>query len=285
MFECEYCHHSFPSSQSICPHCARPALYPNVRAAERPKEQEALKKRYDLAVQDAVARGAEKALQEFETTIAQSKPVIARSFRELDRLASSPNELYSTYYDLIEAGNRLPNGDKWNRLRVVADPALFHGYHQDIRFAALTLNDKGLPGYGDCFLLLKDDMVAHRSSAFEENSLEWVLHHDIKFADVFKDEDAFPYGYRAVWSDRTKLAVAKLGSYIQHDTASTSYADILMKPGADSDEFIEVHIWGPLSVYSLEQVTLSQSMRKTSQAIARGANERLRAAGVSIGVK
>ena len=66
---------------------------------------------------------------------------------------------------------RLPNGEKWDVLRPVIDGVIFPGYHDKIRFAALTLNGRGLSGYGPCALILREDRIARRTTVFEENSI------------------------------------------------------------------------------------------------------------------
>ena len=54
-------------------------------------------------------------------------------------------------------------------MRVFADDALFPGYKEQIRFAALSLDGKGLSSYGECTLILRDHMIAHRASVLEGN--------------------------------------------------------------------------------------------------------------------
>lgn len=167
-------------SEERCPHCGRPSLYPNVYAGEADDEVKALNGRYEEAKRGAAARSAVAAVENFEKAVAGARAVIARSDAEMQRLITSDQQLYATYYQLIDSGIRLPDGGKWDVLRSVADDALFTGFREQIRFAALSLDGTGLANYGDCFMALRRDMIAHRSSLLEENSVLFIEHHDVK---------------------------------------------------------------------------------------------------------
>ena len=252
MKSCRECHHTFPKSQSLCPHCARPALYPNVEAAEELDELNKLQQRYDAALADANSRGVESAVIEFENAVSGAKAVIARPLSELMRLAQNDREMYASFYELVEARVRVPTDKGWDKIRVLADSALFPHYKENIRFAALTLNEEGLPYYGECYFILRDDLIAHRASVFEENSGEWTKRHKINIKEV----DNLPVGFRATWSQRGKLAVAKLSNKITTTTTTDSFPSLLLqpKPPAPTEDFIEVHIWGPLTIRAVEKV-------------------------------
>ena len=101
---CDHCKNEIPPSADRCPHCGLPGLFPNVRAAQDAGEHAALDRRYKSAKADSIARGATTAMDDFEIAAASSKAVIARPLGELQRLANSDNELYATYYELIEGG-------------------------------------------------------------------------------------------------------------------------------------------------------------------------------------
>jgi hypothetical protein len=123
-----------------------------------------------------------------------------------------------------------------------------------IRFASLTLNGQGLPHYGDCSLLLREDMIAHRASAFEENSVMFMKRHNINAKADFE----VPCGHRASWSERAKLAAIKAR---RHKALSpAAFADELQRAGANEkkDVFIEVHIWGSLTIRSIRKVMITR---------------------------
>ena len=242
---CQDCGYPVPLDWERCPHCARPGLFSNVRMAELPEEVAALGTRYQAAVEAAEARGCAGQVHHFEELAADSRAVINRSALEACRLASSDRELQSTFYNLLEAEVRLPAGDKWDRLRRIADEALFGRLKNRIRFAALTLDGVGLLHYGDCSLVLREDMIAHRASVFEDNSALFLSRHKYET----------PPGSRSVWRDRAKLCIAKLADSLTPSTLENELPRLLLSDGATSgeDSFVEVHIWGSLSIYSLER--------------------------------
>ena len=188
-------------------------------------------------------------MRDFESAAGSSHAVLARSLTEVERLASSDRQLYATYYQLLDAEVKLPAGDMWDPLRRLADEALFPGYKEKIRFAALSLDGVGLPGYGECSLVLREEMIAHRASILEGNS-----------ALLMKKWDyTVPAGSRAVWEERARLCVAKLGNRLRPETTKADFASLLLRPGSrpENDEFVEVHIWGPMSSWTFARVAFS----------------------------
>jgi hypothetical protein len=263
-----------PPSAAICPHCGRPGLYPNVRAAEDPDEVTALERRYKAAAKDAGSRNAGHILQDFECEIGTSQAVIARSASELQRLAKSDKEIYATYYALLGAGVISHTGDKWALLRALADEALFPGYKEDIRFAALTLDTHGLSNYGDCHIVLRTEMIAHRASVFEENSTMFMRNHGVRISEA----NNLPRGFRSTWADRGKLCVAKLFGKIEGNTTRGEYSKLLLSQGATTadDNFVEVHVWGPMTIRTFEQITIkARTRRRAHRVIIDALNESL----------
>jgi hypothetical protein len=278
---CDFCKNDVPPSANQCPHCGRPGLFPNVRIAETPAEQTALNRRYQAAKKDLVARGAASNLNDFEKVIANSRAVISRPHEELLRLVTSDHELYTTYYKLIEAEVRLPTGEKWDVLRAVADSTLFPNYKEQIRFAALTLDGKGLFNYGDCSIVLRPDYIAHRTSVFEENSVLFMKHHKIP---MWKP-DKLPLGYRATWEERGNLCVAKLYKSIDANTRPDEYSTLLLEQGGTSedDQFVEAHIYGPITIRTVERVILDPRLKRRQRAtIIKALKEKLSKYGVLI---
>lgn len=277
---CQHCRHSFAIWLDRCPHCARPGLFPNVKMAEDAEEQKALSRRYDRAVRDAKARGAEPAVRDFEAAAASSVAVIARSFEDTQRLAQGDDQGYATYYQLTQAGVRFVKGEKWDVLRRVADEALFGAYKQEIRFAALSLDGSGLRSYGECSLVLREDMIAHRASVFEENSVVFMDRHDVPMSEAHK----LPRGYRASWQDRSRLCIAKLGDKINAGTLASEFPGLLLRQSSkpDKDEFVEVHVGGPMTVRTLEKVVVMGGRRKRRRALARALRAKLKRFGVTV---
>jgi hypothetical protein len=282
---CDYCGHAYHFSGHLCPHCARPAEYPNVFAAERAEQVAALRRRYSKARRAARSRGAKtlRAVEGFETEVANSRAVIARPAGELQRLCTSDREGYASFYELIEAGVRFPSDNAWDEDRAVADSALFPHYEKKIRFAALTLDGRGLPSFGECFLVLRTEMIAHRATVFEENS---VLHFRKHYKPARKREARLPRGRRATWDARAMLCVAKLADKIDGATPSRSYSRLLLHPAAapEQDDFVEVHVWGPMTIRTLERVIFSKPTSRAAREITNRANRRrLAEFGVALG--
>lgn len=276
---CNYCREPVPLAATCCPHCGRPSLFPNVRAAEDKNERAALAGRYKAAVDIAVARGCEGVLRDFENATRRSRAVIARPLQETERLTSSDLELYSTYYKLIEAGVRLPSGERWDKLRQLADVSLFGLFNaQQIRFAALSIEDVAPRSYGECCLVLREDRIAHRASLFHDNSA--VLMARLRY-DVL-------LGFRATWEDRTMLCVAKIAEHLQSDTLTSSFPGLLMQIGMTSEDerFVEVHIWGSITRRSLEKVRFVAlpGTERPSQGRLKALRDRLAEIGVPLEV-
>jgi hypothetical protein len=272
--KCRYkqCGRSFPIGLERCPHCARPGVFSNVEEARFNTERKALTKRYKAARNAAVDRNCGDQVIRLEEELDGSQAVINRSALETARLASSDRELYSTFYQLLNAEVRLPAGKVWDRLRILADAALFPNYQERIRFAALSLDGVGLFNYGDCALVLRDSMIGHRASVFHENSILFLRRHHYKI----------PPGYRAVWRDRAKLGIAKLAVHIKESTLAADFPALLLRQGETSakDQFLEVHVWGPLSIYCLDRVGISKRFASLSPALLLAVQELLDEAAV-----
>lgn len=277
---CPHCKNEIPSSAACCPHCGEPGLFWNIIQAESPAEQAALQNRYDSAKADALTRGSNLAVEDFQRAVKHSVAVIARSDLDLHRLANSTKQLYGTYYQQIDAGLRLPDGNDWDVAREVTDSLLFPNYKQEIRFAALSLDGIGLSNYGSCSVTLRDDMIAHRSSVFEENSVLFMEHHAVKASRT----PNMPQGFRAVWTDRDKLCVAKLASRIDYTTTPNQYSGLLLKQGSapENDEFVEVHIFGPISVLTIEKVLVTTPKTRQRATIVKALKSKLAKHGVSV---
>jgi len=277
---CPDCSNEIPQPAPCCPHCGRPGIFWNVIHAEDDGERAHLENRYNAARADAVVRGVDVTVQEFENAIANSMAVIARSETEVYRLANT-KQLYSTYYQQIEAGLRLPDNNDWDVVRELTDSLLFPKYKEQIRFAALSLDGIGLSNYGSCSVALRDNLIAHRTSVFEENSAVFMDRHEIK---VSRKPDV-PKGFKATWIDRHKLCVAKLASRIDSATTPNQYSGLLLKEGAssESDEFIEVHIFGPISVLTMAKVTVTISKPGPRATILKALKSKLAKHGVLVG--
>jgi hypothetical protein len=214
-------------------------------------EKDALEQRYQMASQ-SIDPSVAPMLRHFETAVAnQSEAVIARYATEVFRLAASDKELYASFYDLVQAGVRLSSEGFWDQVREAVDAKLFTHYKEHIRFAALSLDRRGLSHYGDCFLILKEDMIGHRATVFEENSVVFMHRRQIPVTSEL------PAGYRALWEDRGRLAAVKQAAELDPRTAEADFPSLLMSDGAtaEDDRFVEVHIYGSMSIHAVAEVS------------------------------
>lgn len=248
--DCPQCGVTVPECERHCPGCQADIGFPNVRAAAAPAEEAALDARVHDAEVSTAARGCRPILDSFGIAVLQSKVVLCRSLGILYRLVSSDTELYSTYYRAREAGTRLPEDNEWDRYRGAVDGTLFPNYHKDIVFAALTLDNHGVQRFGAYAVFLRDAMIQHRASVFEENSRCFCVRHKVTAGLPI------PPGYRATWKERNRLAIAKLHSKLDGTTAENDFPGVLLSQGkvADDDNFIEVHIFGPIQRRAIERV-------------------------------
>jgi len=277
---CIFCGGEIPPSLVECPDCGKPGSYPNVRAAEDPEERDALAERYRLAKENAVSRGCDSAFCNFEASVSGSNAVLARSRLDAERLATSTKELYATYYARVDAGIRVPDGDEWDIWRRMTDDALFPGYKEQISFAALSLDGVGLSHYGHCHMVLKEKMIANRATVFDENSVIFMRPITVQRAVIL------PKGYRASWSDRGKLATVKMAHELRPDMPPQVFQELLIKDGdiPEKDRFVEVHIWGKMSIRCFERVVMREPKRrrKAARATNKAFEERLGKHGVRL---
>lgn len=261
---CPHCKINIPPWADVCPHCGKSLSPPNVRVAKGTEERAALEQRYRSAKADSAARGDSKALDDFEAALENSVAVIARPVRVLQQMVERDNAIYGTFYQMVEAELIFPTDDKWTRAREIADTILFPYYKSHVRFAALSMDGLGLVNYGECSVILRADMVSHRATVFEENSTLFMKHHRIKASEP----ENLPRGYRAAWEDRAKLCVAKLAAKINSRTLANEYPGILLNQGAttEDDEFVEVHVWGPMTVHTFDRVAISPRLNQNERA-------------------
>lgn len=248
---CPHCAGGVQYADTTCPHCGRPLDAPNVRAARR--EQSSLAQRHA----DALAKHPDKALQfaHFMGAVNQdTTAVVARSVHECWRLAANDEQLYANYYQQVQSKQRMPSSSPFDAIRPAVDETLFPYYKERILMAALSADGWGLPHYGECHLEIKPEMIATRSSVFEQNSLLFLT----KVLKL-KLGEAVPAGHRALWEERGKLAVVKHQDELDADTPPAHYPALLLSAGAqhgEDDQFIEVHIYDSFSMRSVAAVRI-----------------------------
>ena len=138
-----------------------------------------------------------------------------------------------------------------DRQRRATEALLFGVYASEIRYAALALDGKGLISYGSCSVTISDVTPAACATVLEENSYTFVRRYRL-----IPGED-IPPGFRALWEDRHKLAVAKLADQVKKGTREDGFPRLLLYSDGDrqNDRFLEAHLYGPFDRQSVEAVS------------------------------
>ncbi len=239
-----------------CPVCGEVVPEtPNVRAAGQQEEREALHRRYV----DARSEIEPATATEFETAIQSARLVINRSESAVMTFMNNENGLYVSFYTEVDAGSRRPEESETDTERQMADPRVFPNYFKKICFGALSIDGRGVPDYGDCTLVFREQPIRKRATVFEENSLDFCRRRH--FAPI-------PPGYRANWQDKNELAVAKLKEKLKGSVRREDFAEILLPrtPKGSKRDFVEVHIYGVLHRKAVERVVLKKSGKQPRRA-------------------
>lgn len=269
---CPHCENpeAIPPSEPSCPACRQGLPPPNVRAATDDEEVESLQERLERAEIETSARHCKHILDDFGDQASVSQAVICRPLGHIKEIVSS-NALYSTYYAQLRANTRLPADSFYDNRRGTVDSMFFPNYHEHIVFAALSLNHRGLSAYGPHSLELKDQMISHRATVFESNTVTFVRAHKLEATSPI------PLGYRASWENRGKLAKAKLHAKLDAQTTKLDYPEILIdnEGETDSPDFIEVHIYQGFSRRAINRVTFAKKTKRPDNIIINSIKKKL----------
>lgn len=245
---CPRCSIEVSESSNSCNSCGTFIGFSNVRVAEKPDEVRALEERYQAALKEASTRSAIERVKDFEAAVQnQSQAVVAMDVDTLSKLAKSSNSLFSNYQLLVRANARQAALLSNDQRRMAVDGRLSGSFGVEIRYAALSLDHRGLSSYGNCFATLRNLNIEHRASVLETNSFDFV--------DASKGGE-LPLGFRSSWKERYRVAVAKCARFIDGTTASAAFPAILMMSASErsQDEFIEVHVYGPFDFKAIEAI-------------------------------
>jgi hypothetical protein len=264
-----------PHSQRFCPVCNKDAGYPNVRLADSPDEVQALDARAAAVAASAAARGVTTELKFFSQAVGSSKAVMNRRLDVLHSWLNSNSPLFISFHQQVRAGTRLPDDTAWDQQRTSAENTISPNFYGDLSYGALSLDRVGMEYYGPYCVVLKDALVAHRASVFEENPFEFNRRHSVISGQIP------PVGYRASWTRRSQLAVSKLGAKITSRMSDTEFPNVLMEPrrAAPDCDFIEVHIYGPIHAAAIEHVTGPVPTTRSDRAIWNQVKRKLKGLG------
>lgn len=241
--DCKDCGNSMPIARTSCPHCGRPSLFPNVDLAGDTVEQVKLRRRFEAALADCHNRACGDVVNAFIDACRSSVAVFACDILKLHRQLGTGTEIFETYYDLEHLRLHASVFERfdWPRLRPQAEIELLGSHHNldQLHYACLSIDGRGLESYGDCVVELAEPMIAHRASCFEGNTaVLYALDHD------------FTTRLRSVWADRHALCAAVFAAQINASTALNDFPAIIVNadPAERSrDRFIEVHVFGPMT--------------------------------------
>lgn len=276
--DCIKCGSPVPSELRDCQACGAFNGYPNVRMAEGPDEMLALEKRVANAMVSAQARGCDAKLNEFISALSASVAVISRPLNIIDNIVSSDLNVYTSHAQQLRSGARVAEENGFDQMRERFEAALFPNFREHIKFGCLSIDGTGLRGYGAYTMVLRTALIADRTTAFEENVYT--------FCDKMKLEltKPMPSGYRATWSNRGKLAAAKLHMELTSNTPSASFQAIVMKDqgGTANSDFIEIHVYGPISRRTIERVIARQPVRRDDKVMLKKIDRHLTSVGATL---
>ena len=261
-----------------CNVCGRDAGFPNVRRAQSKNERDALDQRVSSANASSLARGVSHQLNAFKAAVDSSSAVMNRSLGALSEWLNGSNELFVTFHKQVAYLGRHPQDNEWDPQREAAEAAINPYVYGDISYAALSLDGRGMTYYGDYAVTLSTFLIDDRSSVFEENPYHFNRTHHITIGQPV------PVGYRAIWFDRSDLAVAKLHSKIDQNTVSDDFPNILMEDRRDQPDcdYVEVHIYGAVHRKSISRVEGPLPITRADKALYRQAAKKLKELGAQM---
>lgn len=261
---CSVCGTPVPLTRRACSVCNTDAGFPNVRAAVSPLEADALERRYTDATTSTSARSVSDERIALEAIVKSSKAVMNRRIGPLSNWMNGDSPLFNSFYDQIEHSGRDPDMDNdFDPAREAAESAVNPYCYRNIIFAALTADGNGMSYYGPYSVILKTITIQNRSSIFEQNPFEFFKVHHIVIGQPI------PRGYRSSWTERSKLAVAKLHSRLTKGATSAELARLVMEGrGHESNcDFLEVHIYGPVNRAGIESISGPEPQQRADRLV------------------
>jgi hypothetical protein len=243
-----------------CGSCGNFLGFPNVKLANLSEELDALESRWEEARREASDQGLQAvfdAITEYEWQLTVTIPTnIALT------LVTDPKNHYVNYEQLTGAGARAHAEFAHDAHRRMVAGALFASFGDKIVYGALSKGQRGLSTYGSICCQLKTKSVRARSSFLEMNSYEFVG----------KYKTSLPKGYRSVWENRGRLAALKLfdsGALAANQVPDDWDRMILQTDGKNRnlDEYIEGHIFGPFTVYSISDMGAADQSRRADKMV------------------
>lgn len=229
------------------------------------EESESLLERYENARNEARANSADAICTAFEHAVNGSQACINVDFDWLHTFITT-DQLYLSYRQQVRTGLRARAEGLRDNERATVDSLLFGTHDEEIRFAALTLDGRGLSSYGAYTMTLRSVTIEERATVLEENSFGFVERHSLGKGTPI------PTGFRAAWPDRARLAVAKQRSRFIPSLSTDDFPTMVLSSEGKraTDAFMEVHIYGGFDHHAVERIhgPFRSSDRKTHARLA-----------------
>jgi hypothetical protein len=250
---CANCGEAVEFHRTSCQACGCPVGYPNVRKAEA--MQADLDRNHAASVTDADSRGVRSLLDKLAALLSSSVAVIAIPVDVL--LKMTLGAAYRSYHKALDQDLRPIAEEIYHRHRGVVDAAVHPGYFAEITNAAISTDGRGLNNYGAVTLRIAERFIAQRATVLRENAFAFYERYDLGR----RGGQEAP-GWRCVWSRRAQLGVAHLAPRITPSMPETSLTSLVLTAGAgrDTDQFMEVHVFGMLPIETIEQVSLDRPL-------------------------
>lgn len=251
MLNCKICSSEVLDTEEKCSTCHWYAGPPNVRAAEKQEERDALEARYINAIEKARTDGNEQYLASFDDSMKKTCAVINVDLDFLHQFIANSKLIYTNYRLGVEGQSRRPANDRDDKDRETIGAMLFGHFAKEIRYAALSRDGSGPKSYGGPYAMkLREVTISNRATLLEDNSYVFIAKHNIQ------PRQNIPLGHTSIWSERHKLAVAKLADSISPNMTEQDHSQILLFSEGDrnTDEFIEVLIFGGFDNKAIESV-------------------------------
>lgn len=127
-------------------------------------------------------------------------------------------------------------------------------------------------------MVLKEQAIARRATVFEENSLVFARNrfHAAGFPP--------PAGFTAAWGNRALLGIAKLAQRVESGMDEDDLASLVLTQTGltDGDNFLEVHIYGPLHRSAVACITGKIPRNRTDRVMVLRMQRELEAAGIEV---
>lgn len=150
---------------------------------------------------------------------------------------------YQNYHFQVEVGRKRIASELNHGVRLMVNQRIYPAYGLALHYAVLSPDGRGLGNYGEVAVTwdVTPSYLGRRSTLLEENEFAFFERHGLGELDA-----VVPPGFRAAWTDRSMLAVAKLEPELTAATALADLSDMLLAEGTDrrQDRFIEVVVYG-----------------------------------------